>query len=157
MTKVTSRQQLGSFDTQRTRSCLKFGGTTDQEPYICWVVNSGDNGKDRKLRPKNNTRKKKKILVLKVVTRETEDSMKGTGTLFRAGIELLSTCSHHTSFGGRDWRGDSFDSGSSGVRGTSTSSGAFGLMLSSGKGTEALLLSFFIAPTLVSTVAEHHR
>ena len=44
--------------------------------------------------------------------------MKGTGMLhplFRAGIELLSICSLHTSFGGLDQRGDSFGSGGSGV------------------------------------------
>ena len=42
-----------------------------------------------------------------------------------------------------------------GVQGTSTSGIAFVLIPSSNKGTEALLLSFFIA-TLVPTVIEYH-
>jgi hypothetical protein len=94
------------------------------------------------LRPKNNTRKeKRKVLLLRVVVGETEeDSIKATGMLhllFRADIELLSIYSPE-----RERRGDRFGSGSS-VRGTSTNGIAFVLMLSSSKGTEA----FFIADT----------
>ena len=60
--------------------------------------------------------------------------MKGTEMLhplFRAGIKLLSICSLHTSFGGRDRRGDSFGSEGSGVQGNSTGGIAFVLILSS--------------------------
>jgi hypothetical protein len=74
------------------------------------------------LRPKNNTRKeKRKVLILRVVVGKTEeDSIKATGMLhplFRAEIELLSIYSLE-----REQRGDRFGSGSSGVRGTSTNS-----------------------------------
>ena len=84
--------------------------------------------------------------------------MESTGmlhSLFRAGIGLLSICRLHTSFGGRN-QGDSFGSGGRGVRETSTSGIAFVLILSSSKGTEALLFSFLIAPTLIPTAMEHH-
>ena len=50
--------------------------------------------------------------------------------LFRAGIELLSIRSLHTSFGGRNRRGDSFGSRGSGVREISTSGIEFDLILS---------------------------
>ena len=42
------------------------------------------------------------------------------------------------------------------VSGTSKSGIAFVLILSNSKGTDALFLSFFIAPTLVPTVIENH-
>ena len=50
------------------------------------------------MRPKDNTRKEKIVLILRVVTEETEDKIriKGTGVrhpLFRVGNELLSICS----------------------------------------------------------------